>query len=134
MKKSAIVLLIFSLVFVTLTSFLLVLTTMFVWGSLDALYKPDADLGSVLGGIFLFIAMIPYCLGTIASSALILPFNLIMRFKMKIKTWYTLAVFIFAIAAIATAVLLLFAVPIASGITQAGKAASSSSSSSSVAQ
>ena len=110
MKKSAITLLVFSLIFVTLTVVLLFFTA-----------------GDVLGGIILFIAMIPYCLGTIASAGAILPFNLIMRFRMKVKTWYTLVIFIFAIAAAVTAVVLLITVPVISSITDASKASSSSS-------
>ena len=128
MRKSAITLLVFSLVFVTLTIVLLLFTALFVGASLDALYKPDNNAGDVIGGIFLFIAMIPYCFGTIASALSILPFNLIMRLKMKIKTWYTLTIFIFAIAAVVTAVLLMITVPVISSITDASKASSSSSS------
>ena len=128
MRKSAITLLVFSLVFVTLTIVLLLFTALFVGASLDALYKPNNNAGDVIGGIFLFIAMIPYCFGTIASALSILPFNLIMRLKMKIKTWYTLTIFIFAIAAVVTAVLLMITVPVISSITDASKASSSSSS------
>ena len=128
MRKSAITLLVFSLIFVTLTIVLLFFTALFVGASLDALYKPDNNAGDVIGGIFLFIAMIPYCFGTIASALSILPFNLIMRLKMKIKTWYTLTIFIFAIAAVVTAVLLMITVPVISSITDASKASSSSSS------
>ena len=128
MRKSAITLLVFSLIFVTLTIVLLFLTALFVGASLDALYKPNNNAGDVIGGIFLFIAMIPYCFGTIASALSILPFNLIMRLKMKIKTWYTLTIFIFAIAAVVTAVLLMITVPVISNITDASKASSSSSS------
>ena len=128
MRKSAITLLVFSLIFVTLTIVLLFFTALFVGASLDALYKPGNNAGDVIGGIFLFIAMIPYCFGTIASALSILPFNLIMRIKMKIKTWYTLTIFIFAIAAVVTAVLLMITVPVISSITDASKASSSSSS------
>ena len=127
MKKSAITLLVFSLIFVTLTVVLLFFTALFVGASLSALYKPDNNAGDVLGGIILFIAMIPYCLGTIASAGAILPFNLVMRFRMKVKTWYTLVIFIFAIAAAVTAVVLLITVPVISSITDASRASSSSS-------
>lgn len=130
MKKSAIVLLVFSCLFVTTTIVLLFFTSMFAFSSLDAIFNPKSTGGDVLGGVILFILMIPYCLGSAASALLILPFDIIMIAKMKINRWFTKAILIFAIAAIVYAIMLLFSVPIVSALQPSSSSSSSMISSS----
>ena len=127
MKKSAIVMLSFALAFVIITLFLFFFTSLFCINSVIAYVNPNGDPGDKIGGIFLFIIMIPYCLGMFVSAGAILPFNLILRFKMKVKTWYTLAVLIFAIVMMVVAVLYLFAFPFATSVTSSSSSSISSS-------
>jgi len=127
MKKSAIVMLTFSLIFVLITTFLFFFTTVFSVSSVAAFFKPDGDAGDKIGGIFLFIVMVPYCIGMFISSACILPFNLVMMLKMKIKAWYTIAILIFAISMMALAIIYLFAFPFFTNINSSSSSSISSS-------
>ena len=129
MKKSAITMLVLSLIFVVITGILLFFASLFVFGSLNALYKPDADLGDAIGGIILYIYLIMWCFGTAISAALILPFDLVLLVKFKIKKWYTIAILAFAIAAIVAAIIMFSAVPIAESIREANSSSSIPSSS-----
>ena len=133
MKKSAISMLVVSLIFVLITSVLLFFSTLFVVGTLNALYKPDHTAGDVIGGIFLYLYLILLCFGTVISAVLIIPFDLIMLIKMKIKTWYTIAILVFAGVAIIASIIMFISVPVAQDISDAGKAANSSDPSSAVA-
>ena len=133
MKKSAVTMLVVSLIFVLITSVLLFFSTLFVMGTLNALYKPDHTAGDVIGGIFLYLYLVLLCFGTVVAAVLILPFNLIMMIKMKIRKWYTITILVFAIVAIVASVLMFISVPVAQSIADAGKASSSSDPSSAVA-
>lgn len=127
MNKKAIPLLVLSLVFVLITVFFLAFATGFCLASLDAFLNAD-DVGDVIGGVFLFIALLPVCLGLFISAGCILPFNLVMMLKMKIKTWYTITILTFAIVAMALAVIYVVVFPLATSAQQAAHAVSSSSS------
>ena len=126
MKKSAITMLVLSLVFVIIAIFFFAFTSAFAIGSLTAFFDPKGDAGDKIGGIFLFIAMLPFCLGLFVSAASVLPFNLVMLLKMKIKAWYTIAILIFAIAAMASAIIYVVAFPLLTSINSSSSAISSS--------
>ena len=126
MNKKAIPLLVLSLVFCLVTIFFLAFATGFCFASLDAYIHADSA-GDVVGGIFLFIVLLPICLGLFISGGLILPFNLVMILKMKIKTWYTITILVFAIVAMVLAVCYAVAFPLATSVDQARNAVSSSS-------
>ena len=130
MKKSAIILLVFACLFTTITLVLLAFTSLFSISSLMAIFKGDAQFGDVLGGILLYIYVILLGIATVASAALILPFDLIMIGKMKINKWYTKAILIFAIAAIVISILFIFSLPIAGALQPSSSSSSSSLSSS----
>ena len=110
MKKSAIVLLVFACIFVTTTLVLLVFTSLFSISSLMAIFKGDAKFGDVLGGILLYIYVILLGIFTVVSAVLILPFDSILMGKMKINTWYTKTIMIFAIVAIVISIFFIFSV------------------------
>lgn len=130
LTAGSITLLVFSLLFVTSTLILFIVSSHFCFWSLYALYgSADNSLENVLGGFFLLIVFIPYAIVTIASACCILPFNLVMRHKYQIKTWYTTAILIFAIAAAATMFLMIFALPFVSSFGPTARSSSSSLSS-----
>ena len=125
MRKGAIPMLVLSLVFTLITVFILAFATAFCVTSLNAFYHADSA-ADVVGGIFLFIALIPICIALFISGGCILPFNLVMILKMKIKTWYTYAILTFAIISMALAVIYVVALPLATASDAARNAISSS--------
>ena len=127
MKKSAIVMLVFSLIFVVSALAFLVFASIFGIISLVAYFGPNSTDGDKIGSFFVFIAMIPYCLGMFASGLLILPFNITMIKKMEIKTWFTKAILIFAIVMMALAIIFVIVFPLAVNIAPASSGSSTSS-------
>ena len=55
MKRSSKTLIVFSCIFVTIAALFLMGEALFIGASFNALYKPDADLGDAIGGIFIYI-------------------------------------------------------------------------------
>lgn len=131
MKNSNKVLLIFALVFVTVTSVLLFLEGLATFGSFDAIYKPGNNGWDVLGGIFFFIYVLMLAFFAIASAIATLPFDIILM-KKEGKKWFNLAILIFSIAAIVLAVAMAAALPIVVKLSEALESNSSSSISSSI--
>ena len=129
MKKSGIIMLVFACLFVTTTLVLLVFTSLFSISSMMAIMKKDGTFGDALGGILLYIYDILLAIVTIVSAALILPFDLIMIGKMKINTWYTKTILIFAIAAIVVSLFFIFALPIMTALNPSSSSSSMISSS-----
>ena len=82
MNKKSIVLLVFALIFVTISSILLFLEGMATFGSFDAIYNNESTgwegFGQALGGVFLYIYVIILGFFALLSAAATLPFNLIM--------------------------------------------------------
>ena len=128
MKKSTKVMMVFSIVFTTITIFFFAFATTFAVNSLVACYKPNADVGDVIGGVFLFIAMLPFCLGMFISAASILPFNLITMLKLKIRNGYTISILIFAIVMMVLSIAYCIAFPLATSIAHPNNTSSSSAS------
>ena len=129
MKKSAIVLLVFSLIFVVATLVFFVFSTIFGVTSLVAYFDPNGTAGDKVGSVFLFIAMIPYCAGMFLSGALTLPFDLALQKKLQDKTWYTKAILIFALVAMALAIIYVIVFPLSVNATTSANSSSSMSSS-----
>ena len=130
MKKGSLVLLIFACVFATLALIFLALETLVIGSAIDALFIKHGNLGDALAGIFLYLYGIMAAIATVISSAVALPFDIILL-KRNGKRWYSLALLIFLACAIVVAIALLFTLPALSEAENAIKAANSSSSSSS---
>ena len=126
MSKGRIVLLVWALIFVTISSVLFSLTAFYSSFSLYAIFNPNADLGSTIGGVLLWILGMIYGIFTVVSSSLILPFDLVLLNKLKVKTWYTKAILVFAIATICISFVLVFILPISASIYSSASNSSSS--------
>ena len=143
-NKKAIALFVFALIFVVATLFLLsfqaALTVGFYTSTFGSGESSASNLGEAIGEIFatifgvlfLIIFIGIFGLGTIISGSLILPFDIILIKKHGVKTWYTRAIWIFAVVAISLAILLFVSILVSGGISSAVNNSSSSSSSSSM--
>ena len=126
MKKSAIVLLVLALIFTAAALVFFVFSTILGVTSLAAYFDPNGTAGDKVGSVFLFIAMIPYCGGMLLSGGLILPFDLALEKKLQEKTWYTKALLIFALVAMALAIIYVITFPLCVNTTSSGSGSSSS--------
>lgn len=126
MKRSSKTLIVFSCIFVTIAALFLMGEALFIGVSFNALYKPDADLGDAIGGIFIYIYGILLAGGAITSAIVSLPFE-IPLFKLVGKKWYDIVLLVVSISIIVAAVALVFTLPAVSSITSAQSSSSSSS-------
>lgn len=130
MKKGSLILLILACIFATVALIFLSLETLVIGSAIDALFIKHGNLGDALAGIFLFLYGILAAIATVISSAVALPFDIILL-KRNGKKWYSLAILIFLICAVVMAIGLVLTLPALSEAENAIKAANSSSSSSS---
>ena len=93
------------------------------------IYKTTSTLGSVILGLIYWIPVVCYGMMTALLAGGILPFDLILMNKFKVKTWYTRTLLIVAIVIIALSFLMIFSLPVANSIINATRQASRSSSS-----
>ena len=93
------------------------------------IYKTTSTLGSVILGLIYWIPVVCYGMMTALLAGGILPFDLILINKFKVKTWYTRTLLIVAIVIIALSFLMIFSLPVANSIINATRQASRSSSS-----
>ena len=93
------------------------------------IYKTTSTLGSVILGLIYWIPVVCYGMMTALLAGGILPFDLILMNKFKVKTWYTRTLLIVAIVIIALTFLMIFSLPVANSIINATRQASRSSSS-----
>ncbi len=127
MKRSSKTLIVFSCIFVTIAVLFLGGESLFIATSCHALFKPDADIGDAIGGIFIYIYAILLAGGAIVSSIISLPFE-IPLFKLVGKKWYNIVLLAVSIATILAAVGMVFILPTASSMAEAARSSSSSSS------
>ena len=106
-----------------------VITILYTCLSYYEIYKTTSTIGSVFLGLLYWIPVVSYGLMTAFFAGGILPFDLILMNKFKVKTWYTKALLIFAIVMIALAILTIFSLPVANSIINATRHASRSASS-----
>jgi len=125
MKRSSKTLIIFSCIFVTIAALFLGGESLFIAASCNALFKPDANFGDALGGIFIYIYAILLAGGAIISSIVSLPFE-IPLFKLVGKKWYNIVLLVVSLAIIVTAVGLIFILPTITSIESATSSSSSS--------
>jgi len=129
MNKTSKVMLIFACIFVTLTTILLGFQAFFEFASLGLLYGQEADLGKALGGVLIYLYSIIFGVAAIVSAVATLPFNIVLLKNIG-KKWYSLAILIFTIAAIISAITLFFLLPIVSDAVASNSSSSMASSSS----
>ena len=131
MSKKAKTFLILSCVFVTIAALLSTLHLYLSYGTYSLIFTHAENLGEALGVVFGLIVFIAYSLllgiGILVSGGLTLGF-VIPLMKIEGKKWYSIAIMVVAIIAIALAILAFVMIPV---VSDAHSAASSSSSSSS---
>ena len=131
MSKKAKTFLILSCVFVTIAALLSTLHLYLSYGTYSLIFTNAENLGEALGVVFGLIVFIAYSLllgiGILVSGGLTLGF-VIPLMKIEGKKWYSIAIMVVAIVAIALAILAFVMIPV---VSDAHNAASSSSSSSS---
>ena len=93
------------------------------------IHKTTSTLGSVILGLIYWIPVVCYGMMTALLAGGILPFDLILMNKFKVKTWYTRTLLIVAIVIIALSFLMIFSLPVANSIINATRQASRSASS-----
>ena len=131
MSNKAKTFLILSCVFVTIAALLSALHLYLSYGTYSLIFTNAENLGEALGVVFGLIVFIAYSLllgiGILVSGGLTLGF-VIPLMKIEGKKWYSIAIMVVAIIAIALAILAFVMIPV---VSDAHNAASSSSSSSS---
>ena len=131
MSNKAKTFLILSCVFVTIAALLSALHLYLSYGTYSLIFTHAENLGEALGVVFGLIVFIAYSLllgiGILVSGGLTLGF-VIPLMKIEGKKWYSIAIMVVAIIAIALAILAFVMIPV---VSDAHSAASSSSSSSS---
>lgn len=125
MKKSSKALIVLSCIFATIAALFLTGEALFIGVSFNALYKPDADLGDALGGIFVYIYAILLAIGAVASSIVSIPFESVL-FKTVGKRWYNIVLLCVSIAILLAAIALVFTLPAYSAASSANSSSSSS--------
>ena len=113
MKKSSKVMLVFACIFATLTALLLGMQLFVEICSMNLLFQEGSTFGDALGGIFIYIYSILFGSGAIAGAIATIPFDIVLL-KNEGKKWYALALLIFSICAIITAVVMFFMLPMIS--------------------
>lgn len=93
------------------------------------IYKTTSNVGSVVLGILYWFPVVCYGMMSIFFAGGVLPFDLILLNKGKVKKWYTIIILVLAIAIIVAAFTMIFALPIATSVANASRHSSSSTSS-----
>lgn len=131
MSNKAKTFLILSCIFVTIAALLSTLHLYLSYGTYSLIFTNAENLGEALGVVFGLIIFVAYSLllgiGILVSGGLTLGF-VIPLMKIEGKKWYSIAIMVVAIVAIALAILAFVMIPV---VSDAHNAASSSSSSSS---
>lgn len=125
----AIVMLVLACLFITVTLVLFFLEGMFTWGSIDALFFKEKDLGDAVGGIVLWLFTFIFGIATVISGLVTLPFDIVLL-KNVGKKWYALTLLIATAAFIILAVVLMVLVPVISSLSPSNASSSSVPSSS----
>ena len=128
MKKSSKVMLVFACIFATLSALFLGAQLFVEICSMNLLFKEGSTFGDALGGIFIYIYSIMFGIGAIAGAVAAIPFDIVL-FKNEGKKWYALALLIFCVCAIVTAVVFFFMLPAISQVMDNSSSSISSSAS-----
>lgn len=129
MSRGKTVMLIMALVLLGSALICFGVTVLYTSLSYYEIYKTTSTLGSVILGLIYWIPVVCYGMMTAILAGGILPFDLILMNKFKVKTWYTRTLLIVAIVIIALSFLMIFSLPVANSIINATRQASRSSSS-----
>ena len=131
MSKQAKTMLIIACIFATISAVLLYFDAYMSISTYVLLFGSKAEdlgdaLGKVFGTVILYAMTIILGIGVVASSAVVLPFD-IRLLKLQGKKWYSIALLVFAIVAIVSAVVFVAMLPVVGQIQDAARSASSSS-------
>ena len=121
-----------ALVFVALATILFGVTAYYASSTLYILYHDEASIGDVFGGLITWILVIMYGVLTMVAAGGILPFDLLLINKCKVKAWYTKAILIYAIVIMAVTLLTMLGLPLIGKLYYALNNSSSSAASSSI--
>lgn len=130
MGKTKTTFLTLALVFVGLTIALFAVTVYYASNTLYLIYHDKPNIVDVFAGLILWAVVIMYATFTMVAAGGILPFDLLLINKCKVKTWYTKVILIFAITMIVLSFISMLGLPIASSIYRINHQSSSSISSS----
>ena len=119
--------LVFACIFATLSALFLGAQLFVEICSMNLLFKEGSTFGDALGGIFIYIYSIMFGIGAIVGAVAAIPFDIVL-FKNEGKKWYALALLIFCVCAIATAVIFFFMLPAISQVMDNSSSSISSSS------
>ena len=131
MSKQAKTMLIIACIFATISAVLLYFDAYMSISTYVLLFGSKAEdlgdaLGKVFGTVILYAMTIILGIGVVASSAVVLPFD-IRLLKLQGKKWYSIVLLVFAIVAIVSAVVFVAMLPVVGQIQDAARSASSSS-------
>ena len=121
-----------ALVFVAIATILFGVTAYYASTTLYILYHDEASIGDVFGGLITWILVIMYGVLTMVAAGGILPFDLLLINKCKVKAWYTKAILIYAIVMMAVTLLTMLGLPLIGRLYYALNNSSSSAASSSI--
>ena len=121
-----------ALVFVAIATILFGVTAYYASTTLYILYHDEASIGDVFGGLITWILVIMYGVLTMVAAGGILPFDLLIINKCKVKAWYTKAILIYAIVMMAVTLLTMLGLPLIGRLYYALNNSSSSAASSSI--
>lgn len=131
MSNKAKTFLILSCIFVTIAALLSTLHLYLSYGTYSLIFTNAENLGEALGVVFGLIIFVAYSLllgiGILVSGGLTLGF-VIPLMKIEGKKWYSIAIMVVAIVAIALAILAFVMIPVVSDAHSAANSSSSSSS------
>ena len=131
MSNKAKTFLILSCIFVTIAVLLSTLHLYLSYGTYSLIFTNAENLGEALGVVFGLIIFVAYSLllgiGILVSGGLTLGF-VIPLMKIEGKKWYSIAIMVVAIVAIALAILAFVMIPVVSDAHSAANSSSSSSS------
>ena len=101
-----------ALVFVGIAATLFAVTIYYASTTLYILYHDEATIGDVFGGLITWILVIMYGALTLVAAGGILPFDLLLMNKCKVKAWYTNLILIFAIVVMVLTIFTVLGLPL----------------------
>ena len=130
MSRAKNVFLVLACVFLTMALIFFSLTVYYASSTLHFIYTNKPNIGTVFGSLIYWMIVAIYGLFTIFFAGGILPFDLILMNKYKIKKWYTILLLASSITLMALSLIAIFALPLLSSAYHASRHSSSSLSSS----
>ena len=130
MSRAKNVFLILACVFLGVALIFFSLTIYYVSTTLHFIFTNKPNIGTVFGSLIYWVIVVIYGVFTIFFAGGILPFDLILMNKYKIKKWYTILLLISSITLMSLSLIAIFVLPVSSSAYHASRHSSSSLSSS----